>query len=109
MTMKTMNSDLVQDYILEDYNKLYTAAAVFNAWPEARDKLVLAFLDRLQRALQLKKELKGWKFETWGRPFIDGWASFSFWKVAWQGAYYVGLAFGDYGEDMVFGLGRDYD
>ena len=45
--MKTMNSDPVQDYILEDENKLRIAAAVFNAWPEVRKKLVLGFLDRL--------------------------------------------------------------
>jgi len=44
-----MNSDPVQDYILEEENKMRTAAAVFNAWPEVRKKLVKGFLDRLKR------------------------------------------------------------
>lgn len=105
-----MNSDPVQDYILEDENKLRTAAAVFNAWPGVRKKLVSGFLDRLERVLRLKKELnEGWKFERWKCPFEDSEASFSFWKPAWKGEYYVSLYFGSHGQDMCFGLGRDVD
>jgi hypothetical protein len=108
--MKTMNSDPVQDYILEDENKLRTAAAVFNAWPEVRKKLVSPFLDRLERALRLKKELKdGWEFERWRCPFEDREASFSFGKLAWNVEYDVSLSLLDYGEDVKFGLGRNAD
>jgi len=102
-----MNSDPVQDYILESENKMRTAAAVFNAWPEVRKKLILPFLDRLKRALQLKKELEGWEIELWGRPFEDGWAEFALWKKAWKEEYYVSLCFGDHGHEVCFGLARD--
>ena len=106
--MKTMNSDPVQDYILEDENKLSTAAAVFNAWPEVRKKLVSPFLDRLERALRLKNELKdGWEFERWRCPFEDGDAGFFFGKLEWKAEYYVSLEFLDYGEDVTFGLARN--
>ena len=46
--MKTMNSDPVQDYILEDENKLRIAVAVSDAWPEAGEEIGLGFLDRLR-------------------------------------------------------------
>jgi hypothetical protein len=106
--MKTMNSDPVQDYILEDENKLRTAAAVFNAWPEVRKKLVSPFLDRLERALRLKTELKeGWEFERWRCPFEDWEAGFSFGKLEWKAEYYVSLELLDYGEDVTFGLARN--
>ena len=104
-----MDSDPVQDYILEDYNKLRTDAAVFNAWPEVRAKLVLPFLDRLKRALQLKKELEEWEFELTGSPFIDSEAEFAFWMSGWKRDYYVCLVFDHYGEEVVFGLRRDAD
>lgn len=107
--MKTMKSDPVQDYILEDENKLCTAAAVFNAWLEVRKKLVSDFLDRLERALRLKKELEDWDFELWGHPFINSEAGFSFWKRAWKYEYYVSLELLDHGEDVTFGLARDFD
>jgi hypothetical protein len=105
--MKTMNSDPVQDYILEDENKLRIAAAVFNAWSEVRQKLVLGFLDRLKRALQLKKELEEWEFQLYQRPFIDSYAELSFGKSGWRKDYYVGLVFTEYGKEVAFGLRRD--
>jgi len=87
-----------------------TAAAVFNAWPEVRKKLVMGFLDRLERALRLKKELKeGWEFERWGCPFEDGEAGFVFWKPAWKEEYYVNLYFGHRGQEVCFGLSREAD
>ena len=107
---KTMNSDPVQDYILEDENKLRTAAAVFKAWPEVRKQLVLGFLDRLERALRLKKELEeGWEFELWGSPFEDGEAGIRFLDARWKEEYYVNLFFADYGQEVGFGLRRDAD
>jgi hypothetical protein len=108
--MKTMNSDPVQDYILEDEDKLRIAAAVFDAWSEVREKLVSAFLDRLQS--RLKEKLKGWEeleFDRWGDPFKNGEAGFDFGKAVWKKAYYVGLHFWDYGHEVVFGLGREED
>jgi hypothetical protein len=106
-TMKSMNSDPVQDYILEDENKMQTAAAVFDAWPKVRRRLVLGFLDRLEGALRLKKELAGWEFERWNCPFEDGEAGFDFGKPAWKDEYYVSLYFGHRGQKVCFGLARD--
>jgi hypothetical protein len=106
--MTTMNSDPIQDYILEDENKLRTAAAVFNAWLEVRKKLVMGFLDRLERALRLKKELKeGWDFEVSGHPLEDSDAAFYFWKRAWKEEYYVSLLFSRRGQEVGLALGRD--
>jgi hypothetical protein len=105
--MKTMNSDPVQDYILEDKNHLRIAAAVFDAWPEIRKKLVSDFLDRLHSRLQEK--LKGWKFDRWGRPFINEEGGFNFWKPAWKEEYYVSLHLGSYGQEVTFGLARNAD
>ena len=102
-----MNSDPVQDYILEEENKMRTAAAIFNAWPEVRKKLVKGFLDRLKRALRLKKELEGWEIDLWGCPFEDGEAEFGLWKKAWKEEYYVSLCFDNHGHKVCFGLARD--
>src|SRR6266446_4549743 len=109
MTMKTMNSDPVQDYILEDKNHLRIAAAVNDAWPKVRKRLVSDFLDRLERALRLKKELEGWEFEPWNCPFEDWEAEFDFGKPAWKDEYYVSLYFGDRGQEVYFGLARNAD
>lgn len=105
--MKTTNSDPVQDYILEDEDHMRIAAAVFDAWPEVRNRLVSAFLDRLERALKQKKDLKEWEFERWNIPFINEEAGFDFGKAIWKKAYYVGLHFWSHGHQVTFGLGRD--
>jgi hypothetical protein len=106
--MKTMNSDPVQDYILESEDNLRIAVEVGNAWAKAEERLGLDFLNRLKGALELKKELKGWKFEElWGRPFVNGEAGLDFGKLAWKKDYYVSLWLLDYGEDVTFGLSRD--
>ena len=108
--MTTMDSDPIQDHILENKDNLLIAAEVSDAWLKVRKKLGLDFLDGLERALQLKKELKGeWKFEKEGCPFENSWASFDFSKPAWKNEYFVSLCFGDYGHDVYFGLSRDYD
>jgi hypothetical protein len=105
--MKTMNSDPVQDYILEDENKLRIAVAVSDAWSEAGERLVSGFLDRLQSWLEEK--LKGWEFDRWGCYLNDSDAGFDFWKPAWKAEYYVSLEVQANGEDVTFGLGRDAD
>jgi len=105
--MKTTDSNPVQDYILEEKDHLRIAAAVFEAWPEVRNRLVLAFLDRLECALKQKKDLKDWNFERWGSPFVDWEAGFDFGNQMWKDEYSVSLYFGDYGEDVYFGLARN--
>ena len=59
-----MKTDPIQDYILKSEQNLRIAAAVGEAWPDAREKLVSAFLDRLDT--RLKRKLKGWKSDRWG-------------------------------------------
>ena len=100
-----MNSDPVQDYILEDENKLRIAVAVSDAWPKAGEKLVSGFLDRLRS--RLEEKLKGWEFGRWNCYLRDSDASFHFWKPEWKEEYYMSLEFFDYGERLKFGLGRD--
>ena len=103
--MKTTNSDPVQDYILEDENKLSIAVAVSAAWSEAGERLVSGFLDQLHS--RLKEKLKGWKFDRWNCYLKDSEADFTFWKPEWKKEYYVNLAFFDQGQCVEFGLGRD--
>jgi len=55
-----MKTEPIQDYILKSEQNLRIAAAVAEGWPDAREKLVSAFLDRLD--MRLKRKLKGWKF-----------------------------------------------
>lgn len=63
-----MNNESIQDYILKSEHNLGIAAAVSDAWPEAREKLVSGFLGRLDS--HLKKKLKGWKSELCGGRFF---------------------------------------
>jgi len=100
-----MNSDPIQNYILEDENKLSIAVAVSDAWSKAGEKLVSGFLDRLRS--RLEEKLKGWKFDRWGCYLNDSEAGFDFSKPAWKEEYYVALHFWDHGQDVTFGLGRD--
>jgi hypothetical protein len=105
--MTTTNSDPVQDYILESPDKFRIAWEVSEAWPKVRRRAVLDFLGRLQSALQGKTELKGWEFALWGAPFVNSEAGFSFGRPTWGDNYYADLYFGDFGQDVFFGLARD--
>jgi hypothetical protein len=107
--MKTTDSDPVQDYILEDQDHMRIAADVFDAWSEVRNRLVSAFLDRLERALKQKRDLEGWEFGRYQHPFMDSYASLEFWRVEWKREYYVSLALTEHGQEVIFGLGRDWD
>jgi hypothetical protein len=49
-----MKTDPIQDYILKSEQNLRIAASVGEAWPDAREKLVSAFLDRLDTRLKRK-------------------------------------------------------
>ena len=52
-----MKSDPIQDYILKSEGNLAVAAAVGEAWPEVRQKIVSGFLDSLES--RLTKKLQG--------------------------------------------------
>ena len=101
-----MKTDPIQDYILKSEQNLRIAATVSEAWPDAREKLVSAFLDRLDT--RVKRKLKGWKFERWGgRFFRDARPGYYFWKPAWKNQYYLCLGCREYGKQMIFGVERD--
>lgn len=103
-----MKPEPIQDYILKSERNLGIAAAVGEAWPEAREKLFAGFLDRLD--MRLMKRLKGWKWErSGGRFFLDAYPGYYFWKPAWEGQYGLGLQCNEYGERMVFGVYREKD
>jgi hypothetical protein len=96
-----MKTDTIEDYILKNEHNLRIAAAVGEAWPEARDRLVSAFLDRLDT--RLKRKLKGWEFARAGRFFIDAYPGYYFWKPTWK-RYNLGLQCHEYGARMLFGV-----
>lgn len=98
-----MKSNPIHDYILKSESNLNVAAAIATEWPEARAKLVSAFLERL--GARLKK--KGWDFEPWNRFFLDRWAGFAIWKPAWNRS--ISFQCGQYGAHMGIGVSRDTD
>jgi hypothetical protein len=57
--------------------------------------------------LKLIKQFKGWKFDIGGRFFIEPHPYLSFWKRAWENQYWIILQSNNYGEKMLFGVGRD--
>lgn len=98
-----MTNDAVHDFILASQANLRIAAAVGDAWPEVRDKIVNGFLERLN--LQLMEKLKGWESE------IDGslqkrYPGASFRKRGWE-HYWLCLQAQEYGETVVFGVIRE--
>jgi len=102
-----MNTESIQEFILKDEHNLRVAAAVGEAWVEVRRNIVDDFLGRLDT--RLKKKLKGWEWEQSGGMFFEGmYAGYYFWKPTWPG-HYLGLECHDYGEQMLFGVGRNND
>ena len=102
-----MKSDPVQNYILKSESNLNVAAAVAAAWPEARAKLVSAFLERL--GVRLKTKLKGWDCGLRsGRFFVDEYPVFAIWKPAWE-HHSIAFECGDKGDFMDIGIVRDTD
>jgi hypothetical protein len=99
-----MRTEPIQDYILKSEHNLRIAAAVGEAWPDAREKLVSVFLDRLEA--RLKKKLKGFDFIRDGRFFVDAYPGYYLWKPAWK-QYNLGLQCHEYGERMLFGVERE--
>ncbi|MCX6141975.1 MAG: hypothetical protein NTZ35_02025 [Ignavibacteriales bacterium] len=102
-----MKANPIQEFILKNKRNLQIAAAVAESWPDAREKLVSGFLDRLES--RLAKKLKGWRFEREGIFFVDPWSNILLWKPAWEDQYYLGLHFANYGQKMKFGVVRSND
>lgn len=100
-----MKNSAVHDFILASQDNLRIAATVGDAWPEAREKLILGFLERLNS--RLMKSLKGWVSELDG-DFQQKYAASSFWKPGWD-EYWISLESQEFGEQMVFGVMRDKD
>ena len=99
-----MKANPIQKFILKNERNLRIAAAVADSWPEAREKLVNGFLDRLKS--RLTKKLKGWKFGREDTYFVNAWSNFLLWKPAWEDQYYVSLTCESYGRKMTFGVVR---
>lgn len=105
-----MKNDPVQDFIITSERNLKIAAAITEAWPEARNRLIFAFLNRL--GSKLIKQLKGWQFDSSefdssAASFKEQWASFSIYRPSWKNQYFVSLQRYNYGETTLFGVIRD--
>ena len=100
-----MSTESIQDFILKDEQNLRIAAAVGEAWPEARRQLVDGFLSRL--SARLLKELPGWKAENWKEFLVYQYACFYLYKESWVGEYYITLQAHHSGATMQFGVQRD--
>jgi len=101
-----MKNECIQDYILKSERNLAVAAAVGEAWPEAREELVSRFLDQLESRLK-KKLKKGWKFERWGgRFFMEAYPGFYISKPTWA-HHSIGFQCGERGNQLVKGVSRD--
>ncbi len=102
-----MKTEPIQDYILKNERNLQIAAAVGDAWPKARERLVSDFLNRLDA--RLKRKLKGWESGPYGGQFfLDANPGYYFWKPGWQ-HHSIGLQCNDYGRIMVMGMSRGTD
>lgn len=100
-----MKTDPIQDYVLKSEHNLHIAAAVGEAWPKVRQKLVSGFLDRLE--LRLRQKLKSWEFGQYGQFFVDSDTGFYLLKPSWRDEYSIGLQFRDHGERNIIGVVRD--
>lgn len=102
-----MKTDPIQDYILKSKRNLSIAAAVGEAWPETRARIVAGFIDRLDKRLKLK--LRGWESECWGGVFfVDPWPGYCIGKPTWSHRG-IGIQCGRYGEKLMLGIVRDTD
>jgi hypothetical protein len=100
-----MNSEPFQEFILKDEQNFHIAAAVSEAWPEARSRITNTFLDKL--SARLLEQLHGWETDTWETVFEHAWATFQLHKPGWR-FYWVDLQFADCGENMRLGICREY-
>jgi len=100
-----MTDESIREYILASEQNVGIAAAVSQAWPEARDQLVSAFLSRLE--VKLAEKLQGWKYGHENSFFVHQYPNFSFCKPAWENQYWIVLECHDYGRKMIFGVTRN--
>lgn len=101
-----MKADPLQEFILKDEQNFRIAAAISEAWPDARNRLATAFLERL--TTKLLQELPGWQTETWETCFEHPYASFCLYKPTWE-FYWIELQLTDYGEKTRLGIVRYED
>lgn len=103
------NNDLIpiSDFIAESERNLTVAAAVYEQYEAARDKLVAAFFKRLES--DLAATLKNWKFEHSPLFFIERYGAFAAFKPTWKGRYQIRIEAVDYGNRMIYGVWRHED
>lgn len=102
-----MTNDSIEDFILKSERNFHVAAAVGDAWPAARARIVSGFLDRLD--LRLKRRLKGWLSSREGGVFfVDPYPGYYLWKPRWKN-YCVALQCHEFGKRTVFGVTRERD
>jgi hypothetical protein len=83
-----VNTKSIQNFILQSEENFRIAAAVAQAWPEARRQLMSSFLDRLET--RLRRKLKGWK--TFRDPnFFKTYAGYYITKTEWGESYWIGF------------------
>src|SRR5690349_18719472 len=100
-----MMTEPIETYILKTKHNFRIASAVGEAWPNARERMVAGFLDRLEA--RLKRRLKGYEFSRWGgRFFEDAYPGYSLFKSMWNN-YAVGIECHEYGGQMLFGVIRE--
>lgn len=100
-----MTTKPVEDFILGSERDLRIAAAVVEAWPNVRQRVLIHFFNRLENSL--KRKLTGWEFELWGRFFADAYPGFYVRKPVWKAEYSINLECWNHGEKMIFGVWRD--
>ncbi len=97
-----MNTESIQNLIIQSEKNLSIADAVAEAFPEVRRELVEVFLSRLEARLKAKH--KGWSFHV-DQDFFDAQYSwFRFWKPSWKNRYGVGFTLQNYGRTTGFGV-----
>lgn len=99
-----MNTEPIRDFIITNERNLRIAAAVAEAWPEAREHLANGFLSRLGE--KLKKSLPGWTVSTWNQLFVDKDSGWLLTKPEWKAEYSVELYFANSGKNIFFGVSR---
>ena len=103
-----MKAEPIQDYILKSDRNLRIAAAVGEARPKARTKIVAGFIDRLDA--KVKRKLQGWETAREDSEFFTtAYAGYYVAKPAWDDRYWIGFQCNDYGEKMVWGIARGTD
>ena len=100
-----METEPVEEFVLASEHNFRIAAAVHEAWPKARRRIVGHFLEQLRKRLGI--DLKGWEFEGGGQFFEDTYPGFSIWKPKWVNQYWVGLQCTEHRERIVFGVMRN--